>query len=174
MLGRRRPGPVRPALPPLPFDRRRRRPHLCLRESGRLDCWGEGHWGDAPRGPYYSVSASGAATCARGQAGEVLCRGSVPDPPAGAYRSISTGPAHACAVDEANAVVCWGNRFDSGAAEAPAGRYASVSAGDLHTCARTGSGELVCWGSDANGRTSAPRGPTARSARRVAQLRGER
>ena len=130
--------------------------HTCgLRETGRVECWGNDEFGQStpPSGTFTSISLGGYHTCGLRDTGEAVCWGrntsDQSTPPAGIFTSLSAGTWHTCGVRETGRLECWGASSD-GRADPPAGTFISVSAG-FHTCGVRETGRVECWGRDFSG-----------------------
>ena len=140
------------------------REHLCvLRPTGRIECWGEQHEGQAspPAGTYTEIAAGTEHTCALDTDGETWCwgrrDGRLMAPEGVRLRQIASSDQHTCGIDMQGAVHCWGCPSAwAQACQPPKGTFREVSAGHRHSCGILADGTTRCWGSNDHGQSSPP------------------
>jgi hypothetical protein len=148
--------------------------HACaLRSSGAVRCWGELaaigsplHRFDASRdlriGRAAGIACGGAQTCARLDAGGVVCLDASGNPAVrslpGPASALAAGGHHACARLADRTMRCWGQNLNGGLGDgtqapsddpiAPAGPtgVSRIAAAVLPSCALDGAGRAWCWG----------------------------
>ena len=122
-----------------------------VRESGRVDCWGD--CGDSackgPDGRFVSVAVGLDGGCGVTTDGDVACWGKAAERVArvrsGPFRSVAVDPSgFACAIRGDGGVECFGDA-DPAILTVPEGRFSRVAVGGGRACAIRVDGGLLCW-----------------------------
>ena len=124
--------------------------HTCaIRESGKVDCWGDDSPTDVPVGVYRSVAAGDDYNCAIRESGEVDCW------------DVSTTQVlcEASTSDVETSENCRIVEKPVGVQTLPGIRYRSLSAGDYYFCGITETSRVRCWGDSGYGKTDVPEEP---------------
>ncbi len=148
--------------------------HTCgLRSTGRVDCWGDRHVGNAwslASNGFVRIDAQGGATCGQRADGGLVCwhsEGGVTESQPyeeGSYRGFAASARQVCALDQVGRVGCWPFfHWDEPITVGwertlAAARFSDIDAGDVHLCGIRDSGHILCWGSNEAGQLDAPAG----------------
>jgi Regulator of Chromosome Condensation (RCC1) repeat protein len=122
-----------------------------LRESGKVDCFGNNKYGQTspPPARFLTIASAGVEpdVCGLLTSGELACWGHwSPQPlPQGKFIDVCLEYHDGCAIRAHDRhVVCWGNSW----ADAPPDLVAaSLSCNEVSRCGLTSSGQLRCWSS---------------------------
>ena len=135
---------------------------LALRRDGRVACWGDNDFGQAPPdgvdGDFIAIDAGDFHSLALQRDGSIACWGwnnNDQAPPAGVdgnFVAIAAGWRHSIALRRDGGIACWGSNHHG---EAPPdgvdGDFVAIAAGWRHSLALRRDGGITCWGGNADG-----------------------